>query len=117
MVAVQLRCFSVLFAVCFTLLSGWSPSLGQSRLDGVVVTDHDDAVRAGMEILEQGGNAVDAAVATAFSLAVVDPALSGLGGGGVMVVYRPEEKKAYALDFTAVSPAAAPALYRADSQF
>lgn len=115
MVAAQLRCFPVLLVICFSLLSGWSLSLGQSRLDGVVVTGHDDAVRAGMEILEQGGNAVDAAVATAFSLAVVDPASSGLGGGGVMVVYRPEEKKAYALDFTAVSPAVAPALYRAES--
>ena len=97
----------------FLLLSGLSASFAQTRLDGVVVSDHDAAIRAGVGILEQGGNAVDAAVATAFALAVVEPASSGLGGGGVMVIYQLKEKKAHALDFTEVSPAAAsPGLYR-----
>ena len=112
MLAVRFRRLFSILVVGSALLSGWSLSSGQTRLDGVVVADHDAAVRAGMEILEQGGNAVDAAVATAFALAVVDPASSGLGGGGVMVVYQSREKKAHALDFTAVSPAAAPALYQ-----
>ena len=112
MVAVRFRRFFTAFVFASTLLSGGSFSFAQTRLDGVVVTDHHAAVRAGMEILEQGGNAVDAAVAAAFALAVVDPASSGLGGGGVMVVYQSREKKAHALDFTAVSPAMAPALYR-----
>ncbi len=103
------RVFATLF-VGVALLSGSSPPLAQSRLDGVVVSDHDAAVRAGMGILEQGGNAVDAAVAAAFALAVVDPASSGLGGGGVMVLYQSKENKAHALDFAPVSPAAG--LYR-----
>ncbi len=110
MVAVRFRRFFTIFVFASALLSGGA--LAQTRLDGVVVTDHHAAVRAGMEILEQGGNAVDAAVAAAFALAVVDPASSGLGGGGVMVVYQSREKKAHALDFTTVSPAVAPALYR-----
>ena len=103
MVALRFRHFFTICVLASSLLSGGS--LAQTRLDGVVVTDHPAAVRAGMEILEQGGNAVDAAVAAAFALAVVDPASSGLGGGGVMVVYQTREKKAHALDFTAVSPA------------
>lgn len=108
-----MRSFLAVLVIGASFLSGLSLPLAQTRLDGVVVSDHDAAVRAGMGILEQGGNAVDAAVATAFTLAVVDPASSGLGGGGVMVLYQAGEKKAHALDFTEVSPtAAAPELYR-----
>ena len=108
-----MRSFLAVLVLGASFLSGLSLSLAQTRLDGVVVSDHDAAVRAGMGILEQGGNAVDAAVATAFALAVVDPASSGLGGGGVMVLYQAREKKAHVLDFTEVSPAAAaPDLYR-----
>ena len=109
-VAVRFRRVSVTLVVGVALLSDPSSSLARSRLDGVVVSDHDAAVRAGMGILEQGGNAVDAAVATAFALAVVDPASSGLGGGGVMVLYQSKQNKAHVLDFTPVSPAAG--LYR-----
>lgn len=112
-VAVRFRRFATNFILGFLLLSGSAVSFARTPLDGVVVSDSHTAVRAGMEILEQGGNAVDAAVATAFALAVVEPASSGLGGGGVMVVYQSREKKAHTLDFTAVSPAAAaPELYR-----
>lgn len=109
-VAVRFRLVFATLGVGVALLSAPSFLLAQSRLDGVVVSDHDAAVRAGMGILEQGGNAVDAAVATAFVLAVVDPASSGLGGGGVMVFYQSKANKAHALDFTPVSPAAG--LYR-----
>ena len=112
-VAVRIHRLFATLVFGFLLLSGLSASFAQTRLDGVVVSDHDAAIRAGMGILEQGGNAVDAAVATAFALAVVEPASSGLGGGGVMVIYQSKEKKAHALDFTEVSPAAAsPGLYR-----
>ena len=68
---------------------------------GMVVASHADAAAAGATILRQGGNAVDAAVATAFALAVVDPSQTGLGAGGGLVVWHRAGRRADALDFYA----------------
>jgi gamma-glutamyltranspeptidase/glutathione hydrolase len=70
----------------------------------VVAADNHEASRVGASVLAQGGNAVDAAIATALALGVVHPASSGIGGGGFAVVYIASEKKLYAFDFREVGP-------------
>ena len=112
----RFSCFCASLPILIVLSFG--SALAQKYLNSVVVSDHEWATQAGMEILEQGGNAVDSAVATAFALAVVDPASSGLGGGGFMVLYEAKEKKAHVLDFVEVSPAATQReIYEEDGRF
>lgn len=72
----------------------------------MVVSEAADATKVGRDILAAGGNAVDAAVATAFALAVVHPSAGNIGGGGFAVV-RVSAGKAVALDFRETAPAAA----------
>jgi gamma-glutamyltranspeptidase/glutathione hydrolase len=76
---------------------------GDSEKYGVVKTSHDLADRAGQDILRRGGNAVDAAVAVGFVLAVVHPVAGGIGGGGFAVVRLDEERQG-ALDFRDRAP-------------
>ena len=80
---------------------------------GIVVAQAKDAAEAGMSVLDAGGNAIDAAVATALALATVEPWNSGLGGIGFALVHRAGERTAQVVDFGPRSPAATdPARYR-----
>ena len=72
----------------------------------MVVTVHQLASQVGVEILQAGGNAVDAAVATGFALAVVHPAAGNIGGGGFMLI-RMADGKTHFLDYREKAPSAA----------
>ncbi|HEY2518137.1 MAG TPA: gamma-glutamyltransferase [Polyangiaceae bacterium] len=87
---------------------GWSyPMHGDTPPGphGGVVSDSTIATKVGLEILQHGGNAADAAVATAFAMAVAYPTAGNLGGGGFAVVHMGGEDRA--LDFRETAPAAA----------
>ncbi|MFC7047173.1 gamma-glutamyltransferase [Halobacteriaceae archaeon GCM10025711] len=66
--------------------------------DGMVASSHRLATEIGVGVLEDGGNAVDAAVAVQFALNVVQPHTSGIGGGGFMLVYDSDRDQLYAID-------------------
>ena len=71
---------------------------------GMVVSQRKVASEVGAKILREGGNAVDAAVATALALAVVLPRAGNLGGGGFMLIYSEELKKTVAIDYREMAP-------------
>ncbi len=75
--------------------------------NGMVVSQEYYASEAGLEILKAGGNAVDAAVATGFALAVTHPQAGNIGGGGFMMVYLKEEGRTIAIDYREMAPSAA----------
>ena len=74
---------------------------------GMVVSQEIVASQIGADILSQGGNAIDAAVATGFALAVTLPRAGNLAGGGFMMIHLAEENKTIALDYREMAPAAA----------
>jgi gamma-glutamyltranspeptidase/glutathione hydrolase len=88
---------------------GW---LAQSRSEamaphGMVVASQPLAAQAGLAVLQQGGNAIDAAVATAAVLTVVEPMMVGVGGDLFAIIYVAKEKKLYALNASGMAPSGA----------
>jgi gamma-glutamyltranspeptidase/glutathione hydrolase len=81
----------------------------------IVTSVHELASRAGVEMLRSGGNAIDAAVATGFALAVVHPQAGNIGGGGFML-FRTADGKSHFIDFREKAPAAATANMYLDAQ-
>jgi len=84
---------------------------------GMVVSQNEMASRIGADVIKEGGTAVDAAVATAFALAVVHPTAGNIGGGGFLV-YRPAKGDAVAYDFREMAPAkASPTMFLKDGKY
>ncbi|QEM07688.1 gamma-glutamyltransferase [Mucilaginibacter rubeus] len=105
------KCQILFLSVIFFILSGCAPgqlglnNSGQYR-NGMVVCAYPDAAQVGLDILKKGGNAVDAAVAVQFALAVTLPEAGNIGGGGFMV-YRAGNGKTSTLDFREKGPGVA----------
>src|SRR6266700_1788878 len=71
---------------------------------GIVAAQSRRAAEAGVEVLKAGGDCVDAVIATTFALAVLEPWVSGLGGGGAMVLYRARESRHEVIDYGMRAP-------------
>ncbi len=85
--------------------------------NGVVAAAKPEASEVGVKILEMGGNAVDAAIATAFALGVLEPNASGLGGGGFMIIKLAHMDDAVVIDFRETAPSAAgPTFFNLDER-
>ena len=98
-------------AVAQDFRSGYAPAPNTSHAvaaqHGMVVAQEKLAARIGADVLKQGGNAVDAAVATGFAMAVTYPRAGNIGGGGFMVIHLADGNRNVAIDYRETAPAAA----------
>ena len=107
------RLLILLSAICVAACTNKTKEkiTGQLADSAMVVSAHPLASKVGVDILKKGGNAVDAAIATQFALAVVLPAAGNIGGGGFMVLRLASDSSA-TLDYREKAPAAAtPTMY------
>ncbi len=99
-------CLAPAAAVADPIISPLATARPVVARHGMVVTQEATASRVGLDILKRGGNAVDAAVAVGFALAVTLPRAGNLGGGGFMLIYRADLNQTIAIDYREIAPAA-----------
>ena len=105
---------AVVAIATLTLQAGSTPA--RARL-GMVITQNDVASQVGFTVIKNGGNAIDAAVATAFALAVTHPTAGNIGGGG-FIVFRPATGEPMSFDFREVGPArSSPEMWLKDGKY
>ncbi len=85
----------------FETMQRYHPEVGRH---GAVATQESNATKVGIDILKHGGNAIDAAVAIGYALAVTLPQAGNLGGGGIMTIWNNKEKKAYIINYREKAP-------------
>ena len=109
------------FVILLALCVGFGATPARAGADsaarhGMVVAQEARAVKIGVEVLEKGGNAVDAAVATGFAMAVTYPRAGNIGGGGFMVIHLAKTNRDTAIDYRETAPAAATPTMFLDAQ-
>jgi len=111
---------AVLVLACLVAVSSLTLRAGSTpyrAARGMVVSQNDLASRAGWQVMEHGGNAVDAAIATAFALSVTHPTAGNIGGGGFMV-FRPASGDPTTFDFREAAPAGSnPEMWLKDGKY
>ena len=101
---------TIVLAAFLLILLTINEVTGQGKIargTSIMITAHPDAAKAGYAVWKRGGNVVDVAVATAYSLGVVEPHGSGIGGEGMMLIYNASTGKTTVIDFKAISPSGA----------
>ena len=107
--ALRIRRASISLVVALSFMAARAASTAPAAAEnGMVVTAQHLATRVGVDVLKDGGNAIDAAVAVGYALAVVYPAAGNLGGGGFMTIQLADGRKTF-LDFREKAPLAASA--------
>lgn len=109
----QIKAFLILFVFFPAIIFTQSPIYDAATIhhpivakNGMVASQHNEATKVGIEILRKGGNAVDAAVAVGFSLAVVLPRAGNIGGGGFMLLHSTKENKTTSINYREMAPGA-----------
>lgn len=103
---------TALLLSCFQIYAAPAVSTGHG---GAVATVSEQASQAALQILDKGGNAIDAAVAAAATLGVTDPFSCGIGGGGFMLIYSAKDDKVISIDHRETAPAYfTPSVFLAD---
>ena len=102
----KIECKKIFWAIVFLCLIQYSHAEPEYAKNGMVVSASRLASEAGVNILKKGGNAIDAAVATGFALAVTHPQAGNIGGGGFLVAHM-AYGESFSLDFREMAPSMA----------